>query len=89
MAVLYDALGRRDEAFEELDRAAADNSPQFFMIDVDPRMDGLRADPRFARLRKRIFRSHAAQKISALPSESFAIEPYTAKDSSPRHRAAS
>jgi tetratricopeptide (TPR) repeat protein len=89
MAFLYDALRRPDEAFEELDRAAADNSPQFFMIDVDPRMDGLRADPRFARLRNRIFRSHAAQKISELPREGFAIEPYTAKDSSPRHRAAS
>jgi tetratricopeptide (TPR) repeat protein len=89
MAFLQDGLGRPDKAFEELDRAVLDRSPLLFMMDVDPRMDGLRAAPRFARLRNKIFRSHAHPKVSELPRERFVIEPYTAKDSSPRHRAAS
>ena len=89
MAFLHHALGEPHKAFEELDRAVLDRSPVLFMMDVDPRMDGLRTDPRFARLRNKIFRSHAAQKIPALTRESLSIAPYTAKDSTPRHRAAS
>ena len=92
-AFVYDALGRTGEAFRELERAGAENSTNLFMIDVDPRMAGLRANPRFMRLRNRIFRSCAGQRASNLrgesQSESVVISPYAAKDSALRHRAAS
>jgi len=51
MAVFRDALGQRDAAFEELARAYDDNSVWLFSVDVDPKMDALRDDPRFERLR--------------------------------------
>ena len=51
MAVLRDALGQRDAAFNELTRTYADNSVWLFSVDVDPKLDSLRDDPRFARLR--------------------------------------
>jgi tetratricopeptide (TPR) repeat protein len=79
MAFLYDALGRPEEALNELERAGLENSPLLFMMDVDPRMDGLRDNPRFARLRNGYFHVHVAHVISR----------YTATDSSPRHRVAS
>lgn len=51
MAVFRDAVGQRDEAFVALDRAATENSSRLYTIAQDPKMDGLRQDPRFARLR--------------------------------------
>lgn len=55
-AQLLHALGRQDEAFRELERAADENSAALFVLDVDPRMDPLRADPRFAAIRDRALR---------------------------------
>jgi len=46
MALLMDALGRRDEAFQELERAIDEYSTTVYMLHVDPKMDGLRADDR-------------------------------------------
>jgi len=89
MAFVYDALGRRDEAFQELERAGAENSPHLFMMDVDPRMDGLRPDARFGRLRNRIFRSIPARRQAENPKENVVISTYRAKDSTQRHRVAS
>jgi hypothetical protein len=93
MAFLYDGLGRTEDAFGELERAGAENSTNLFMVDVDPRMDGLRAHPRFARLRNKIFRSLPAQRVSEFSSEnkreSVVISTYTAKDSTQPHRVAS
>jgi tetratricopeptide (TPR) repeat protein len=54
LVVLRQALGRTDEAFAELERAIDENSAGLFALDVDPKMDGLRPDPRFARLRQRL-----------------------------------
>jgi tetratricopeptide (TPR) repeat protein len=54
-ALLLHALGRKDEAFLELERAADENSAALFVLDVDPRMDPLRADPRFSPIRERVF----------------------------------
>jgi tetratricopeptide (TPR) repeat protein len=54
-AQLLHALGRKDEAFLELERAADENSAALFVLDVDPRMDPIRADPRFAAIRDRAF----------------------------------
>ncbi|MBZ5575381.1 MAG: winged helix-turn-helix domain-containing protein [Acidobacteriia bacterium] len=53
MALLRDALGNRDEAFDELDRAFEEGSAALSILDVDPKMDSLRGDPRFPRLSQR------------------------------------
>jgi len=50
MALFRHAVGQRDEAFEELARAYEERSVWLFSIEVDPKMDPLRADPRFGRL---------------------------------------
>lgn len=88
LAFLCDALGRRDEALAELERAAAENSPALFMLDVDPRMDGLRSAPRFTRLRNRLFRALPAV-TEIRPKQEVVIAPYTVKEPSRTHRAAS
>jgi tetratricopeptide (TPR) repeat protein len=54
--VLY-ALNRRDEAFAELRRAREENSASLYAVDVDPKLDSLRTDRRFAAFRKGLFRS--------------------------------
>jgi DNA-binding winged helix-turn-helix (wHTH) protein/tetratricopeptide (TPR) repeat protein len=58
-ALLLHALGRKDEAFLELERAANENSAALFVLDVDPRVDPLRADPRFKPIRDRVFGASA------------------------------
>lgn len=55
MALPLDALGKRNEAFQELERACSENSASLFLLDVDRRMDGLRGDPRFTSLRNKVF----------------------------------
>ena len=52
MAVLRAALGQRDEALDELERAAAENSAWLYAIGVDPKLDPLRNAARFRRLQK-------------------------------------
>jgi len=54
MAVFLDALGRRDDAFAELERALVENSSRLYSIDIDPKIDGIRGDPRFTRIRDRL-----------------------------------
>jgi tetratricopeptide (TPR) repeat protein len=54
MALFLDALGRRDDAFAELDRAVVENSSRLYSIDVDPKIDAMRGDPRFTRIRDRL-----------------------------------
>lgn len=53
-ATMYAALGERDRAFEWLERAYADRDPMLVSLNVDPAFDGLRADPRFADLLRRV-----------------------------------
>jgi tetratricopeptide (TPR) repeat protein len=62
-----DALGDRDQAFQELERAYHEKSVALFMLDVDPKMDALRTDARFAVLRNKIYGSNdaAPQAVSA------------------------
>jgi tetratricopeptide (TPR) repeat protein len=52
MAVLRRALGQHEEAFAELERAVEENSAGLFALEVDPKMDCFRSDPRYARLLK-------------------------------------
>jgi DNA-binding winged helix-turn-helix (wHTH) protein/Flp pilus assembly protein TadD len=66
MAVLLDAFGDRDQAFQELERAYHEKSPTLFSLGVDPRIDSLRCDPRFAALTNRVFpSSDQPQAVSA------------------------
>jgi len=51
-AVLHTALGERDEAFRFLEKVEEDRSEWFGNINVDPRLDELHSDPRFARILK-------------------------------------
>jgi serine/threonine protein kinase/tetratricopeptide (TPR) repeat protein len=54
LAFVYAALGDKDRAFEELNRAADERSPSLLWANVDPRLDDLRRDPRFRELIARI-----------------------------------
>lgn len=55
MAILRRALGQTDEAFEELERAGNENSAWLYSLNVDPRIDVFRDDPRYEPLRNRLF----------------------------------
>jgi DNA-binding winged helix-turn-helix (wHTH) protein/Flp pilus assembly protein TadD len=55
MALLMEALGNRPEALRELERAVEENSVTLYILDVDPQMDSLRGEPRFADLRKILY----------------------------------
>jgi hypothetical protein len=46
-AVIYGALGEKDEAFRFLEQALEERDPKLAMAKVDPRLDPLRDDPRF------------------------------------------
>jgi DNA-binding winged helix-turn-helix (wHTH) protein/tetratricopeptide (TPR) repeat protein len=54
LAFLLEALGKRDEAFQELERAYVERSPALAWLDLDTKSDPLRNDPRFAELRDRV-----------------------------------
>jgi TolB-like protein len=53
-AVVYGALGEKDEAFRLLDQAHDERSPFLAGAKVDPRLDPLRDDPRFQDLLRRM-----------------------------------
>lgn len=50
IAIIYAGLGKKTEAFKWLERANAEGSVCTISIKLDPKLDGLRADPRFAAL---------------------------------------
>ena len=50
LASVYAALGDRDRAFDFLNRAVAARSPNVLWTRVDPRLDAIRQDARFAPL---------------------------------------
>jgi len=54
IAPTYAALGERDHAFEELERAYLERDYFMPRLKIDPIMDSLRDDPRFADLVKRV-----------------------------------
>jgi DNA-binding winged helix-turn-helix (wHTH) protein len=64
MALLLEALGRRDRAFEELQRACEESSAALFMLNVDWRLDGLRKDSRFKRLQRELFEAGAQASVA-------------------------
>jgi tetratricopeptide (TPR) repeat protein len=88
MALLQDALGRPDDAMQELERAVEENSCNLFMMDVDPRMYSLSGSPAFLCLRNRVYRDADARPcVPVLEAQLSARS--TAKDSSQRNRVAS
>jgi DNA-binding winged helix-turn-helix (wHTH) protein/Flp pilus assembly protein TadD len=55
VALLLDALGRRNEAFQELERAHEERAYSLLYIGVDAKADAIRSDPRFARFGQKAF----------------------------------
>ena len=54
IAVIYAGLGRDDEAFAWLQKAYEGRDSWMCYLAIDPRMDVLRKDPRFAELLNRL-----------------------------------
>src|SRR5215510_3917572 len=54
IAAVYGALGKRDEAFKQLEKAYAERSWAMGMLKVNPVFDSLRSDPRFSELLQRV-----------------------------------
>ncbi len=57
MAILLEALGRREEALRELHRAYEDGSAMLLWMDVDPRTSSMRDDLPFIHLRDKVLAS--------------------------------
>ncbi len=53
-AVIHAGLGEREQAFARLQQAFAESDERLVLLEVDPHMDPLRQDPRFADLRRRV-----------------------------------
>ena len=53
-ALVYAGLGEKDQAFQWLEKSYQDHTPYLSTIKVDPLLDNLRSDPRFADLMRRI-----------------------------------
>ena len=65
VALLLDALGRREEALQEMERALEEKSYTLLFSRVDPKADALRSDPRFVSLENRLFHLSAAAASAA------------------------
>lgn len=50
LAIAHLGLGEKNKVFELLDAAVREHSPRVAFLGVEPRFDGLRADPRFVAL---------------------------------------
>ena len=56
VAEIYAELGRSDEAFNWLERAYRERAPHLVSLKVEPTLDSLRSDPRYAELVQRVDR---------------------------------
>jgi hypothetical protein len=54
VALVHLYLGDKDQTFEWLDRAYAGRAEWMIYLSVDPRFDGIRAEPRFKELLRRV-----------------------------------
>lgn len=54
LAQIHTALGDRDKAFQELEKAYEEHSSWLVWLKVEPKFDSLRSDPRFTNLVQRI-----------------------------------
>jgi hypothetical protein len=53
-AMLFTALGEKDRAFEQLERAYQQREPGLLFLKVAPWVDPLRSDPRYAALAEKV-----------------------------------
>ena len=53
-ALIYIGIGKKDEAFAWLEKAYEQHSPMMAWLEVDPRFDSLRQEPRFQDLMRRV-----------------------------------
>ena len=53
-ATFYVALGEKDRAFAELNKAYENREPSMRSLKIDPLLDPLRDDPRFKELMRRM-----------------------------------
>lgn len=54
LALIHAGLGEKDKALSEMERAFQERSDMLVYLGVDPRLDGLRSEPRFGELLRRI-----------------------------------
>jgi hypothetical protein len=54
IATVYAGLGDRDKAFEWLEKAYQERSPRLTWLKVEPMLDSIRSDPRYADLLRRM-----------------------------------
>jgi eukaryotic-like serine/threonine-protein kinase len=54
IATIHTGLGDKDQAFAWLEKAYAESHPGLALVNVDPKFDTLRSDPRFNELLRRI-----------------------------------
>jgi Flp pilus assembly protein TadD len=52
--IVYAGLGERDQAFQWLEQSYQDHASRMTILQVDPFLDPLRSDPRFANLVSRV-----------------------------------
>lgn len=65
IALIYTALGHKDDAFQWLERAYTEHDDDLALLKVDPRWDGLRGDPRFGSLLERVGLAGATRLTSS------------------------
>jgi DNA-binding winged helix-turn-helix (wHTH) protein/TolB-like protein/Flp pilus assembly protein TadD len=63
IAMVYHALGKKDEMYLWLDRAYEDQSEMLLVLQLDPQWDDLRSDSRFQNLVRKVQRDPSAEKI--------------------------
>jgi len=54
IAIMYLSLGEKDQAFEWFNRACLEKDAGIHLLRVEPRLDGIRSDPRFRELLKKV-----------------------------------
>ena len=54
IALIYIALGKKNEALDWLEKAFAERSDLLIYLNADPRLDAIRSEPRFADLARRV-----------------------------------
>ncbi|MDQ3742959.1 MAG: tetratricopeptide repeat protein [Acidobacteriota bacterium] len=65
IAMIYVGLGEREQAFAWLDRAYKDRSDSLVWLQIDPRLDSIRSDPRLIDLTERVGLRSETQKGTA------------------------
>ena len=73
-AFLYAALGEKDRAFYWLDKAVQEKDGWLFLINVDPRLNSLRSDPRFSAIASKVGLP-AVQQCASRPAAAVLFRP--------------